>query len=108
MFNVEMMLHYDIVMFPKRKAQQIGLVIILKMKAIIACTHAGIPNKQMQNIRDCRRENWTIIEDKNTPPDKRACWKIYLYFSSKTYVVGTQKNRLNVTFLLSTQNKCLN
>ena len=28
----------------------------------------------------------------------------YSYFSAKTYVVGTQKNRLNETVLLSTQN----
>ena len=27
-------------------------------------------------------------------------------FSTKTYVVGTQKNRLNETVLLSTQNIC--
>ena len=27
----------------------------------------------------------------------------FLYFSSKTYVVGTQKNRLNETVLLSTK-----
>ena len=32
----------------------------------------------------------------------------FLYFSSKTYVVGTQKNRRNETVLLSTQNTCLN
>ena len=32
----------------------------------------------------------------------------FLYFSSKTYVVCTQKNRLNETILLSTQIKCLN
>ena len=32
----------------------------------------------------------------------------FLYFSSKTYVVGTQKNRLKETVLLSTQNTCLN
>ena len=33
--------------------------------------------------------------------------KHYLfYFSSKTYVVGTQKNRLNETVLLSTKNIC--
>ena len=31
-----------------------------------------------------------------------------LFFSSKTYVVGTQKKRLNETVLLSTQNTCLN
>ena len=28
------------------------------------------------------------------------------YFSTKTYVVGTQKNRLTETVLLSTPNKC--
>ena len=32
----------------------------------------------------------------------------YAYFSTKTYVVGTHKNRLNDTVLLSTQNTCLN
>ena len=32
----------------------------------------------------------------------------FSYFSTKTYVVGTQKNRLNETFLLGTQNICLN
>ena len=30
------------------------------------------------------------------------------YFSNKTYVVGTQKNRLNETVLLSIQNICYN
>ena len=30
------------------------------------------------------------------------------YFSTKTYVVGTQKNRLNETVLLSTPNICTN
>ena len=34
--------------------------------------------------------------------------KYFLYFSCKTYVVGTQKNRFNETVLLSTQNTCLN
>ena len=39
--------------------------------------------------------------------------KLFIYFSSKTYVVGTQKtvgtqkNRLNKTVLLSTQNTVL-
>ena len=32
----------------------------------------------------------------------------FLYFSSKTHVVGNQKKRLNETVLLSTQNTCLN
>ena len=30
----------------------------------------------------------------------------FSYFSTKTYDVGTQKNRLNETVLLSTQNIC--
>ena len=33
--------------------------------------------------------------------------KLFSYFSTKTYVVGTQKNRLDETVLLSTQNTCL-
>ena len=32
--------------------------------------------------------------------------KYFSCFSNKTYVVGTQKNRLNETVLLSTQNIC--
>ena len=32
--------------------------------------------------------------------------KQFSQFSTKTYVVGTQKNRLNETILLSTQNIC--
>ena len=34
----------------------------------------------------------------------RVCEYIFIYLSSKTYVVGTHKNRLNA--LLSTQNVC--
>ena len=30
----------------------------------------------------------------------------FLYFSTKTYVVGTQKNHLNETVVLSTHNIC--
>ena len=32
----------------------------------------------------------------------------FSYFCTKTYVVGTQKNHLNETLLLSTQKKCFN
>ena len=35
---------------------------------------------------------------------KSAYQKYFSYFSTKTYVVGTQKNRLNETILLSTHN----
>ena len=31
----------------------------------------------------------------------------FFYFSTRTYVVGTQKNSLNETVLLSTKNTCL-
>ena len=41
------------------------------------------------------------------PPDKSTNWKI-IFFISHPKHVGTQKNRLNETVLLSTQNKCLN
>ena len=33
---------------------------------------------------------------------------LFSYFSTETYVVGSQKNRLNETVLLSTQNLCYN
>ena len=32
----------------------------------------------------------------------------FSYFSTKTYVVGAQKNRLDEKVLLGTQNTCLN
>ena len=37
---------------------------------------------------------------------ERTCYTTY--FSTKTYVVGTQKNRLNETVLLAPKNICLN
>ena len=42
------------------------------------------------------------------PPDKSACGQLFSYFSTKTYVVSTQKNHLIATVLSSTQNTCLN
>ena len=45
----------------------------------------------------------------NTPgPQIRMRNRFFSYFLRKTYVVGTQKNRLDETVLLSTQNTCLN
>ena len=49
-----------------------------------------------------------MIIDKARPPDKSAYLNIFVCFSTKTYVVGTQKNSLNETVLLSTQITCLN
>ena len=42
-------------------------------------------------------------------PRIRVTENYFSYFSTKTYVVGTQKNHLDdETVLLSTQNTCLN
>ena len=38
-----------------------------------------------------------IIYASNRPPDKSVNIFFYIYFSSKTYVVGTQRNRHNET-----------
>ena len=40
------------------------------------------------------------------PLVKSAYQKKISYFSTKTYLVGTQKNRLDETVLLSIQNIC--
>ena len=43
------------------------------------------------------------------PPDKSVYWKIIFFISyPKHMYMGTQKNRLNETVLLRTQNTCLN
>ena len=44
----------------------------------------------------------------STTEPLRSLKKKYFYFSTKTYVVDAQKNRLGVTVLLSNQNICLN
>ena len=41
-------------------------------------------------------------------PDKSAYRKTIFFISHPKHVVGTQKNCLNETVLLSTQNTCLN
>ena len=38
-----------------------------------------------------------IVYASKKPPDKSVNILFYIYFSSKTYVVGTQKNRHNET-----------
>ena len=55
-----------------------------------------------------------VLSENNTsldirPLDKSVLLKIiFFYFSTKTYVVGAQKNHLNEMVLLSTQSTCLN
>ena len=55
-------------------------------------------NHLVDFIRVC--SNMVVIQS----PNKSVYWKSIFYFSSKTHVLGTQKNRLNETVLLSTQN----
>ena len=42
------------------------------------------------------------------PPDKSVYWNIISFISHPKHGVGTQKNRLNETVPLSTQNTCSN
>ena len=50
---------------------------------------------------------FSCTPDKGRPLDKRAkIDKVIFHFSTKTYVVATQKNRFNETGFLSAQNKC--
>ena len=51
-----------------------------------------------------------ILKDVNSDQlvSQRVSENYFSYFSSKTYVVGTQKNRLNETVLLSTQSTYIN
>ena len=60
-------------------------------------------------FRVCTQKNIYFFLNQNIhvvrPPDKSALLKKYfLYFLSKTYVVGTQNNRLIEMVLLSTPN----
>ena len=50
-----------------------------------------------------KEESKTLVSGINTECVTKI---IFSHFSTKTYVVGTQKNRLNEMVLLSTQNIC--
>ena len=76
-------------------------------------------NNMQHNTTSITEENVIKMNDnKHIAPDKSDSHtglqirahteKIFFYFSTKTYIVGTQENRLNGTVLLSTQNACLN
>ena len=52
----------------------------------------------------CRLILVFLFLDNIRPPDECVLEIYFLYFASKTYVVGAQKNRLNEMVLLSTQN----
>ena len=58
---------------------------------------------------ECYDFCFPLIIISSTRPPKYECVteNYFSYFSTKRYVVGTQKNRLNETVCLSTQNTCL-
>ena len=77
----------------------------------------GGSQTKMQVIRLRTDDNQRIVgklsfrfeERINSGLQIRECTgKLLFLFLNQTYVVGTQKNRLNETVLLSTQNRCLN
>ena len=69
---------------------------------------------RLQNFFHTQQQSMINTTSENLKASKaglkiRACnWKLLSYFSTKTYVVGTQKNRLDESVLLSTQNTRLN
>ena len=59
------------------------------------------------NVRQAEPEVFNIFQ--GTSLQIRVCTgKLFSLFLIQTYVVGTQKNRLNEMVLLSTQNICFN
>ena len=56
-----------------------------------------------------RPKTMSKLQEMYRGPQKRVHnRKLFYDFSTKTYVVGTQKNRLDETVLLTTQNTCFN
>ena len=71
------------------------MYLFLSLKVVLICTNSADPGEMQHYVQH------------NQAFSKVCVPKIYFsYFSTKTYVVGTQKNRLNETILLSTQNIC--
>ena len=70
-------------------------------------THISFMNKAIQPYK-CTCSYKRTLNTLTGPQIRVRNWKSFSYFSTKTYVVGTQKNRLNETVLLRTQNTCLN
>ena len=66
------------------------------------CTHLTWDKIYDIYLQDCIRLPREIVIVRRPRPLREH--KKNSYFSTKTYVVGTQKNRLNETVLSSTQN----
>ena len=67
----------------------------------------GSQGRKTSTLKTGVRENSVFCSILGSGPQIRVHnKKLFSYFSTKTYVVGTQKNRLDETVLLSTQNTC--
>ena len=51
--------------------------------------------KAVERLHICAGSSELLLLDNTRPPDECVLEIYFLYFSSKTYVVGAQKNRLN-------------
>ena len=71
-------------------------------------TQISFMNKARLQPDKCTCSYKSTLSTLTGPQIRVLTWKLFSYFSTKTYDVGTQKNRLNETVLLSTQNTCLN
>ena len=91
----------------------VGKRIILNF---IASGNARKPLKPMFTLilsTKCLKINFlcflpVLVKIASARPKDKAYKSIFSNFSTKIYVVGTQKNRLSVTVLLSGQNICFN
>ena len=97
------------------------LVKLAQEKSVVRWTdhpHPALTIAAVWGVKHCTKQ--TMVRYIVSPLSVRLKWifhsligpgqgimrtrKLFSYFSTKTYVVGTQKNRFNETVLLSTQN----
>ena len=86
-------------------------VLLIKSNIVFGPAHeilVSIPPTSSQGLGKILHQNLFCLLIQSGPQIRVRTGKYFSYFSTKTYVVGTQKNRLNETILLSTQNTCLN
>ena len=93
------------------KSTQYEMLQVTRMKIEKECstlkTFGMTRVKPHQNNNKCFTCITSIKNNLSGPQIRCITENYFSYFSTKRYVVCTQKNRLDKTVLLSTQNKCL-